>query len=99
MAQEHKRRLCVEAVNVKTRIAFVIGAGLGYIWGTRAGREKYDELLTKVEHLWNHPTVQSGRETVEDTVHTAVSVHVPKLAEKTMDIAKDAVGMRLPTED
>ena len=31
---------------MKGKILFVAGLGLGYIFGTRAGREKYEQLKT-----------------------------------------------------
>jgi len=83
---------------VKTRIAFVLGAGLGYVFGTRAGRQKYEELAQKVEGLWQHPKVQQQVAGAEDALHTVVTEQVPKLTRKATLAARHALGLELPEE-
>ncbi len=81
---------------MKTRIAFVLGAGLGYVFGTRAGREKYEELAARVGELWSHPMVQEQVASAEEVVSEIVSEHVPNLAKKAAFMARDALGLELP---
>lgn len=83
---------------MKTRIAFVIGAGLGYVLGTRAGREKYDQLAGRVEELWAHPKVQAQLHSAEEALTAVVNEHVPNLARKATHAARDALGMELPED-
>ncbi|HRD54601.1 MAG TPA: M48 family metallopeptidase, partial [Flavobacteriales bacterium] len=39
----------------------MVGLGVGYVLGTRAGREKYDQMKAAVQKLWNDPRVQQTR--------------------------------------
>ncbi len=81
---------------MKSRLMFVIGAGVGYVLGTRAGREKYEQLAAKVEELWQHPTVQQGVAGGQEAIATVVNEHVPDLAKKAAFAARDALGLELP---
>ncbi len=83
---------------MKTRLMFVLGAGIGYVAGTRAGREKYEELAGKLEQIWQHPRVQHQVAEAEEALQTVVSERVPKLAKKAAFAARDALGMELPSD-
>jgi hypothetical protein len=73
---------------VKGKILFVAGLGLGYVLGTRAGREKYDELRTAALKVWNDPRVQKQVDAVEDFVKDKA----PDVAEFVSDNAKKVVS-------
>ncbi len=45
---------------MKGKIAFVLGAGVGYVLGSRAGRERYEQIKRSAEKLWNTEPVQRG---------------------------------------
>lgn len=63
--------------------SLVIGAAIGYVLGARAGRKRYDQIVSAVSRLWNDPKVQSR----VDQAQTA-AVDTAKSAAAT---AKDAV--------
>jgi hypothetical protein len=73
---------------VKGKILFVAGLGLGYVLGTRAGREKYEELRTAALKVWNDPRVQKAADSVEDFVKDKA----PDVAEFVSDNAKKVVA-------
>jgi Mrp family chromosome partitioning ATPase len=73
---------------VKGKILFVAGLGLGYVLGTRAGREKYDELRTAALKVWNDPRVQKQVDAVEDFVKDKA----PEVADFVSDNAKKVVA-------
>jgi hypothetical protein len=73
---------------VKGKILFVAGLGLGYVLGTRAGREKYEELRTAAMKVWNDPRVQKQVDAVEDFVKDKA----PEVAEFVSDNAKKVVA-------
>jgi hypothetical protein len=69
---------------------FVAGAGVGYVLGTRAGRQKYDAMVTKAREVLDRPDVQEvtqvvraeanrlydeGRQLVRDKVSSARAHH------------------------
>ncbi len=43
-----------------SKLIMAAAAGIGYVFGARAGRERYDALSEKAESLWNNPKVQKG---------------------------------------
>ncbi len=51
---------------MKGKILFVVGLGVGYVLGTRAGRERYEQLRKAAENVWNQPAVQDGVQTAKD---------------------------------
>jgi hypothetical protein len=53
---------------MKGKILLVVGLGVGYVLGSRAGREKYDELVARVQKVWNDPRVQKQASNVGDFV-------------------------------
>jgi hypothetical protein len=73
---------------VKGKILFVAGLGLGYVLGTRAGREKYDQLRTAALKVWNDPRVQKQVDNVEEFVKDKA----PDVAEFVSDNAKKVVA-------
>ncbi len=38
---------------------------MGYVLGTRAGRQRYEQIKKATEKLWNTPTVQQGVDQVK----------------------------------
>jgi hypothetical protein len=82
-------------LHMRGKILFVAGLGLGYVLGTRAGREKYDELKTAALKVWNDPRVQKQVDAVEDFVKDKA----PEVAEFVSDGAKtivDKVAGKVP---
>ena len=73
---------------MKGKILFVAGLGLGYVLGTRAGREKYEELRSAALKVWNDPRVQKQVDNVEDFVKDKA----PDVAEFVSDNAKKVVA-------
>jgi hypothetical protein len=51
------------------KTGLLVGLGVGYVFGAKAGRERYEELKTSWEQFVGSPRVQSvvdkGREAVE----------------------------------
>src|SRR3954466_14778754 len=74
--------------SMKGKILFVAGLGLGYVLGTRAGREKYEQLKTSAMKLWNDPRVQRQ----VDAAETFVKDKAPDVAEFVSDNAKKVVS-------
>ncbi|MFW8745330.1 hypothetical protein [Mesorhizobium japonicum] len=72
---------------MKGKILFVAGLGVGYVLGTRAGREQYEKLTAQVARLWNDPRVQKQVDAVEEFVKDKA----PEVAEFVGDQAKKVV--------
>ena len=44
---------------MRGKALFAIGAGLGYLLGTKAGRERFDQIKGWANQTWNDPKVQA----------------------------------------
>lgn len=40
--------------------SFLLGVGVGFVLGSRAGRERYDQLMNAARRLADHPMVQGA---------------------------------------
>lgn len=72
---------------MKGKILFLAGLGLGYVLGTRAGREKYDQMKAATLKVWNDPRLQKQVDAVEDFVKEKT----PEVADFVSDNAKRVV--------
>lgn len=62
---------------MRAKAAFVVGAGVGYVLGTRAGRQQYERIVRASRAVWSHPLVHtpiSGLETKAAELARAQSV-------------------------
>jgi len=72
---------------MKGKILFVFGLAMGYVLGTRAGRERYEQIKAGAEKVWMDPRVQEQVHTVEEFVKDKA----PDLADKATSAAKKVV--------
>jgi hypothetical protein len=93
---------------MKGKILLVVGLGVGYVLGSRAGREKYDELVGKVQKFWNDPRVQTQVGNAQDFVKdkapdvadflsSTVKKAAPKASAAKTTAAKKPAARRSPT--
>jgi len=69
---------------MRGKLWFLGGVGVGYVLGTRAGRERFDQIVSTARRFWESPTVQEaagvvqaqatklyeqGKQVVGDTLH------------------------------
>ncbi|WP_200953322.1 YtxH domain-containing protein [Agromyces sp. Root81] len=73
---------------MKGKILFVVGLGIGYVLGTRAGRERYEQIRRAAEGVWNTPAVQQG----VDTVKGFAAEKVGDLSDTVLDGVKSFIG-------
>ncbi|GIF37444.1 hypothetical protein [Actinoplanes xinjiangensis] len=45
---------------MRGKLMFITGLAAGFVLGSRAGREKYEEIRSNAQKLWEHPTVQEA---------------------------------------
>ncbi len=50
---------------MRGRLIFIAGVGVGYVLGTRAGRERFDQMVAQARKFWESPTVQEGAGVVQ----------------------------------
>ncbi len=51
---------------MKGKIGLVVGLGVGYVLGTRAGRERYEQISAAAQKLWETDAVQNQVHKVTD---------------------------------
>lgn len=73
---------------MKGKILFVVGLGVGYVLGTRAGRQRYEQIKQAAAGVWNQPAVQQGVATVTDFAKERVG----DLSDTVLDAAKSFIG-------
>lgn len=73
---------------MKGKILLLTGLAVGYILGTRAGRERYEEIKTAANKLWSDPRVQKPVKQAEEFVKDKA----PEVAEFVSDGVKDLVS-------
>jgi hypothetical protein len=49
---------------MRMRIPFIAGAAIGYVLGTKAGRERYEQIVQQSKRLRENPRVQETAETL-----------------------------------
>jgi SLT domain-containing protein len=55
-----------EELTMKGKIALVVGGAAGYVLGTRAGRERYEQIKSQAQNVWNNPKVQEKASQAQD---------------------------------
>lgn len=51
---------------MKGKVLFVVGLGVGYVLGTRAGRQRYEQIKSAWLKVWDSPAVQKQVHSVQD---------------------------------
>ncbi|WP_040399457.1 YtxH domain-containing protein [Cellulomonas massiliensis] len=75
---------------MKSKLAFVLGAGVGYVLGTRAGRQQFEKIKGFASDLWSDPRVQGYVQDVEGQAKDFARQQGSALKDKAVDAAKSA---------
>jgi hypothetical protein len=73
---------------MKGKILLLTGLAVGYVLGTRAGRERYEEIKSAANKLWADPRVQKPVKQAEEFVKDKA----PEVAEFVSDGVKNVVS-------
>ncbi|MDR5701631.1 YtxH domain-containing protein [Agromyces aerolatus] len=73
---------------MKGKLLFVVGLGVGYVLGTRAGRERYEQIARAADRVWNQPAVQQGVGAVKEFAADKLG----DVSEVVLDKAKELIG-------
>lgn len=71
---------------MKSKLMLLAGAAVGYIFGTRAGRERYEQMKGRADAFWHDPKVQQKVSEAQQTVKTKA----PEIQEKVTGAATRA---------
>jgi hypothetical protein len=77
------------------RLPLLIAAGVGYVFGAKAGRERYEQLRSQFDKIKNDPRVQEKAQQATDLAKEKAPVVKDKLADAAgaaTDKVKSATG-------
>jgi hypothetical protein len=70
------------------KLLLLAAAGVGYVLGTRAGRERYEQIMGTVNKVKNDPRVQEKAQQAVDTAKQ----QAPVVADKVSSAASSATA-------
>ncbi len=73
---------------MRYRLTFAAGLALGYVLGTRAGRERYEQLKKSARQVAQNPAVRNTAETAAQQGR--------QFAGRAVHVVSDKVGDRVP---
>jgi hypothetical protein len=76
---------------MKGKLAMLAGVGVGYVLGTRAGRERYEQIRQGAQRLWQDPRMAEKR---QQAAHLAKDQ-----ASAAKDVVADKVNERVHKSD
>jgi hypothetical protein len=82
---------------MRGKLVFLAGLGAGFVLGTRAGREKYEELVQAARKVRENPTVQEAAGVVQEQANKFVSTGKDVVTDKLSNsrFAETKVGERV----
>ncbi|MFE9250199.1 hypothetical protein [Streptomyces sp. NPDC007088] len=80
---------------MRYRIAFVAGAALGYVLGTKAGRERYEKIATYARQVSQNPAVRNATETATQQGRVAAGKALHVVSVKVTDRMPEGVARRV----
>ncbi|KGM14321.1 YtxH domain-containing protein [Cellulomonas bogoriensis] len=75
---------------MRMKAAFLLGGAVGYVLGTRAGRQQFEKIRTQAQRLWEDPRVQEGIADVEQRASDLVKEKGPEIKEKVTGAVRSA---------
>ncbi|WP_308492012.1 YtxH domain-containing protein [Microbacterium terrisoli] len=75
---------------MRGKVGLAIGLAVGYVLGTRAGRERYEQIKEQAEKLWNLEPVQDQVDKVKDLGKSAAMAVPSMLWDGAVKVAKAA---------
>lgn len=70
---------------MKGKWAFFVGLGVGYVLGSRAGRQRYEQIVAAARRVKDNPTLQEAAGLAQAQAGRLVGTGKDVLAEKLAD--------------
>lgn len=83
---------------MRGKVGLVIGLAAGYVLGTRAGRERYEQIKAQALKVWNLDPVQNQVDKVKDFAKSSAMALPGALWDGAMKVTKAASTKGTPGE-
>ncbi|MEU5094911.1 YtxH domain-containing protein [Streptomyces sp. NPDC020996] len=80
---------------MRYKLTFVVGLALGYVLGTRAGRERYEQLKKSARQIAQNPAVRNTAESAAQQGRQFAGKAYQVVSEKVGDRVPDSVTERV----
>lgn len=84
---------------MRVKAAFLIGGAVGYVLGTRAGRDQFEKIRVQAKRVWEDPRVQETVADVEQRAGDFVRDKAPDLKDKVSSAVRSATDAVRPSKD
>lgn len=73
-----------------SKLGILVAGGIGYVLGTRAGRERYDQIRGLAVRVKDNPTVQQNAQRAAEAAKDAAKDAAPVVKDKVAGAASSA---------
>ncbi|MBC9716113.1 YtxH domain-containing protein [Streptomyces sp. TRM66268-LWL] len=80
---------------MRYKLTFVAGLALGYVIGTRAGRERYEQIKKSARQIAQNPAVRNTVESAAQSGREVAGKAFASVSEKVGDKMPDSVADRV----
>ncbi|KOG52598.1 hypothetical protein ADK75_15395 [Streptomyces virginiae] len=80
---------------MRYKVTFVVGLALGYVLGTRAGRERYEQLRKSAQQIAQNPAVRNAAESAGQTGREFAGKAFTAVSQKVGDAVPDSIAGRV----
>jgi len=77
---------------MRGKVGLVIGLAAGYVLGTRAGRERYEQIKAQVDKVWNLEPVQEQVTKAKDFAKSTAMALPSTLWDSAVKVTKSATS-------
>jgi hypothetical protein len=81
---------------MRGKVGLVIGLAAGYVLGTRAGRERYEQIKAQAEKVWNLDPVQQQVAKAKDFAKSTAMALPSTLWDSAVKVTKSATSKGTP---
>ena len=78
------------------KLKMLLGFGVGYVLGARAGRKRYDQLVAQARRVWHDPWVQAKAEEARQMAGEMSAEAGQALIDKAADAAAEPAAEETP---
>ncbi|MFD3539278.1 YtxH domain-containing protein [Streptomyces sp. NPDC058662] len=80
---------------MRYKVTFAVGLALGYVLGTRAGRERYEQLKKSAREVAQNPAVRNAAETAGQNGREFAGKAFTAVSQKVGDVVPESLAGRV----